>query len=71
MSWHEIDRIITKDFIAKFDKPYNVVLIRPADDKRSKCQATIITRTVLQLLLEAHQEELKRKSIELFCGVGI
>jgi hypothetical protein len=69
MSWDEIDRVVTEaDFIAKFDDDtsYLVVLVRPADDARLKYHATIITRTILRLLWQAHQVQLKRRSRELF-----
>ena len=69
MSLDEIDRLVTKaDFIAKFDDDtlYLVVLVQPVDDARSKCDAAIITRTIMRLLWKAHREELIRKSRELF-----
>ena len=48
------------------DAPYFVVLVRPADDKRSKCDATIITHAVFHLLFRKHRKEFKREYRELF-----
>lgn len=69
MSWDDIDRLITAaDFNAKFDDdmPFLVVLIRPADNLRLKCYASVITRTVMRLLWKAHGLRLKRRAKELF-----
>ncbi|KAF8224752.1 hypothetical protein L208DRAFT_470595 [Tricholoma matsutake] len=69
MPWDDIDRVVTaEDFEAKFDDEtsFLIVLIRPADDQRISCRATIITRTILRLLWKAHRVQLKRKSRELF-----
>ena len=69
MSWDEIYYVVTK---AKFifkpddDAPYFVVLVRPADDKRSKCDATINTHAVFHLLFRKHRKEFKREYRELF-----
>ncbi|KAF8224751.1 hypothetical protein L208DRAFT_1380972 [Tricholoma matsutake] len=78
MPWDDIDRVVTaEDFEAKFDDEtsFLIVLIRPADDQRISCRATIITRTILRLLWKAHRRALsfvlRDSRNECRCGVAI
>jgi hypothetical protein len=68
LTWNDIDNLVTHTiFIVKLDdKTSDLVLIRPADEQRMTCFATVITRTVMRLIWKAHGHRLKRKANELF-----